>query len=68
MTAPQMFTAQVSRLRPWLTSETMPSRRGAPSRSFESSRYWLARVLGDVQAIRSGPRVMAKRLARQAVR
>jgi hypothetical protein len=42
----------------------MPKRRSTIS-AFRSFLYRLARLLGDVQAVRRGPGAMVKRLARR---
>ncbi|MGB9790589.1 hypothetical protein [Thermotoga caldifontis] len=44
----------------------MARRRGSFLSSFRGFLYALARLIGDVQAVRRGPRAVAKRLARRA--
>lgn len=34
--------------------------------TLRSILYWLARFIGDVQAVRRGPKAIAKRMARKA--
>jgi hypothetical protein len=42
----------------------MPRRRSSLS-AFRNFLYWLARAIGDYQAVRRGPEAMVKRLARR---
>jgi hypothetical protein len=43
----------------------MPRRRD-PISTLRTWLYWLAKVLGDVQAVRRGPEAAGKRLMRRA--
>jgi hypothetical protein len=43
----------------------MPRRRSSLA-VFRNLLYWLARTIGDYQAVRRGPDAVAKRLARRA--
>jgi len=43
------------------------ARRRKRSPSTRSSLYWLARLLGDIGAVRKGPRRTAKRFANKLI-